>query len=166
MPSSPSAALLEGELDAIIEDVALTIPSSTNLFYEETSTNNEFDLLFSQPVEQSIIKDDSSIENSMSQMSFLECPVCDEQFNAPTVLENHVFEHSTWIDEDQNQNSKSTLAYDDSPSNYIDLLDETPITPLECKQCTVKFSSNASLNMHKKMSMCSLIVFLINFIEE
>jgi hypothetical protein len=148
LSNSPSAALLEGELDAIIEDVSLSIPTSRNLFYEEVSTPNEFDLLFSQPVEQNTIvnaniKEDYSIENSMSQMSLLECPVCDEQFDAPTVLENHVFEHSTWIDEN-----------DDSSSSYTDLIDEPLSTvPLECKQCTVRFTSNASLNMHKKMSM-------------
>jgi hypothetical protein len=163
MPNSPSAALLEGELDAIIEDVALTIPTSTNLFYEETPTNNEFDLLFSQPVEQNAmmntIKDDYSIENSMSQMSLLECPVCDEQFDAPTILENHVFEHSTWIDENQTQNFKSGLSYDDSSSSYTDLLDETSTIPLECKQCTVTFASNASFTMHKKMIHCLNPVF-------
>ena len=99
------------------------------------------------------IKDDYSIENSMSQMSLLECPVCDEQFDAPTVLENHVFEHSTWVDENQTSNIKPGLSYDDSSSSFTDLLDETPTVPLECEQCTVTFTSNASLNMHKKMSM-------------
>ena len=51
-------------------------------------------------------------------MSILECPVCDEQFEAPTILENHVFEHSTWIDENENTNTtyKSGLSFDDSSS--------------------------------------------------
>jgi hypothetical protein len=127
----------------------------------ETSSTNEFDLLFSQPVEQNILNDEiinsnpteySSLENGMSQMSLLECPVCDEQFEAPIVLENHVFEHSTWIDENENTNFRSGLSLDDSSSSYTDLLDEQSTIPLECKQCTVSFASNASLNIHKKMS--------------
>jgi hypothetical protein len=85
-------------------------------------------------------------------MSLLECPVCDEQFDASTVLENHVFEHSTWIDENENTTLKSGLTFDDSSSSYTDLLDEQLTIPLECKQCTVTFASNASLNIHKKMS--------------
>jgi len=138
----------------------LNISPSSNLFYEQVPSTNEFDLLFSQPVEEDTIinsnvcniKEDFSIENGMSQMSLLECPVCDEQFDAPTILENHVFEHSTWIDEHENINSKSGLNYDDSSSSYTDLFDEPPPIPLECKQCTVTFASNASLNMHKKIS--------------
>ena len=97
------------------------------------------------------------IENGISQISLLECPVCDEQFDAPTVLENHVFEHSTWIDLDENTSSKPPgLSFDDSSSSYTELLDEQPTIPLECKQCTVTFASNASLNIHKKMSMFCL----------
>ncbi|CAF4022247.1 unnamed protein product [Rotaria sp. Silwood2] len=168
LSNSPSSTLLERELDAIIQDVSLTISSTPNLFYEpihtEVSSTNEFDLLFSQPVEQDTIDNEiintnvsdptetSCIENGMSQMSLLECPVCDEQFDAPIILENHVFEHSTWIDENENTSSKLGLPVDDSSSSYTDVLDEQSNTPLECKQCTVTFASNASLNVHKKMS--------------
>jgi len=153
----------------------LNIPTSSNLFYEEVPPTNEFDLLFSQPVEEDTIidetinsnncdiKEDFSIENGMSQMSLLECPVCDEQFDAPTILENHVFEHSTWIDE--NENSKSGLNFDDSSSSYTDLFDEPPPVSLECKQCTVTFASNASLNMHKKMSKIIYFYFFIKSIR-
>ncbi|CAF5194304.1 unnamed protein product, partial [Rotaria magnacalcarata] len=99
LSNSPSSALLESELAAIIEDVSLTISSTSNLFYEplntEVPTANDFDLLFSEPVEQdaannelvktniSDVTNSSCIENSMSQLSLLECPVCDEQFEAP-----------------------------------------------------------------------------------
>ncbi|CAF4857685.1 unnamed protein product, partial [Rotaria magnacalcarata] len=81
------------------EDVSLTISSTSNLFYEplntEVPTANDFDLLFSEPVEQDAVNNElvktnisdvtnsSCIENSMSQLSLLECPVCDEQFEAP-----------------------------------------------------------------------------------
>lgn len=159
--TSPSTALLEGELDAIIQDVSLTIPASTNLFYTDVPPTNEFDLLFSQPVEQTPTitqnlidhKNDLSIETSMSQMSLLECPVCDEQFEAPTILEDHVFEHSTFINDNESIQPKPGVTYDDSSSSYTDLLDETSTSTLECKQCTVTFTSNASLSIHKKMSM-------------
>jgi hypothetical protein len=166
--TSPSTALLEGELDAIIQDVSLTMPTSSNLFYEEVSTTNEFDLLFSQPVQSdsniSERKEDFSIENGMSEMSLLECPVCDEQFDAPTILENHVFEHSTWMDGDENTNTKPGLSFDDSSSSYIDLFDEPSTISLECKQCTIAFASNASLNMHKKMSKHKILLFLLNLL--
>ncbi len=179
LSNSSSTTLLEGELDAIIQDVSLNIPTSSNLFDEEVQSANAFDLLFSQPVQQGNIinetinsyvndnKEDFSIENGMSQMSLLECPVCDEQFDAPIILENHVFEHSTWIDENENSNSKSGLFFDDSSSSYTDLFDEPPIIPLECKQCTVTFASNASLNMHKKMSKDFIDVFVfLNLISD
>jgi hypothetical protein len=125
-----------------------------------------FDLLFSQPIEPEAmnsnipdIKEDFSIENGMSQMNLLECPVCDEQFEAPTILENHVFEHSTWIDDNENTNSNSGLPFDDDSSSYTDLFDEPSTVPLECKQCTGTFTSSASLNMHKKMMHCLHPVF-------
>ena len=161
LPTSPSTALLEGELDAIIQDVSLTIPPTTNLFYTDGSNTNEFDLLFSQPVEQTptmtqnIVDNngDVSIENSMSQMSLLECPVCDEQFEAPTILEDHVFEHSTFINDNECTNPKPGVTFEDSSSSYTDLFEETSTSTLECKQCTVTFTSNASLSIHKKMSM-------------
>ncbi|CAF1132149.1 unnamed protein product [Adineta ricciae] len=177
LPNNPPTNLLERELDAIIEDVSLSIPSNSNLFYptmqHEIPSTNEFDLLFSQPVEQTPTDTEStlnplvsapteycSIENSLSQMSLLECPVCDEQFDAPVVLENHVFEHSTWIDDNENLNSKGiSSSLDDSSSSYTDLLDEHAVQPLECKQCTVTFASNASLNIHKKMIHCLNPVF-------
>ena len=149
----PSLTLLNNELEAIIRDVDLSTPSTTNLFYEsnltETVSPNDFDLLFTSPVEQipSSCTASNTLEHDISQMSLLECPVCDEQFDAPTVLETHVFEHSTWID-----GNDPNLAVDESSSSYIDLLDEPPTTPLECKQCTVSFTSNGSLNIHKKMS--------------
>lgn len=123
-PSSPSTTLLCSELDAIIRDVDLTLPPTTT-----TADSTAFDELF--------LPENQTLETGLSQMSLLECPVCDEQFDAPIVLENHVFEHST---------------VDDSSSSYVDLLDEPPVPPLECKQCTVTFTSNASLNMHKKIS--------------
>lgn len=176
LPNSPSTGLLERELDAIIQDVSLNIPSTTstvptsgNLYYEESPTTNEFDLLFSQPVEQDPVlnetintniynrADEYSIENGIAQMSLLECPVCDEQFDAPTILENHVFEHSTWVDECENHNLKNGLIGDDSSSSYIDLFDDSPTTPLECEQCTFTFTSNTSLNIHKKMG---IIIFV------
>lgn len=157
---------LQGELDAIIQDVSMTIPRSTNMYYEQpsvevqpppstiatTNVDNNFDLLFSQPVQQDT-RDNLSIENGISQMNLLECPVCDEHFDAPTVLENHVFEHSTWADEDSN------LHNEESSSSYTDLIDEPPSIPLECKQCTVTFSSNASLHMHKRMIHCLNPIF-------
>ncbi|CAF1413781.1 unnamed protein product [Adineta steineri] len=172
----PSSDILEHELDAIIEDVSLCIPQTTSLYYHpldsDIQSTNEFDLLFSQPVEHNTINNEilnsnvssnpteyAKIENDISQMSLLECPVCDEQFDAPIILENHVFEHSTWIDEDDNTNSKLGLSFDDSSSSYTDLLDEQSTKPLECKQCTVTFASNASLNIHKKMIHCLNPVF-------
>ncbi|CAF0810390.1 unnamed protein product [Rotaria sordida] len=175
LSNNSSSILLEKELDAIIQDVSLTISSTPNFFDEsihtEVSPTNEFDLLFSQPVEQNTIHNEiintnvsnptesSFIENGISQMSLLECPVCDEQFDAPIILENHVFEHSTWIDENESTNSKLGLPFDDSSSSYTDLLDEQSNIPLECKQCTVTFASNASLNIHKKMIHCLQPVF-------
>lgn len=174
LSNNQSSTLLTGELDAIIQDVSLAIPSTTILFYEpiqtEVPSTNEFDLLFSQPVEQNVETinsnisnptEYSSIENGISQINLLECPVCDEQFDAPIVLENHVFEHSTWIDENDNTNFKSGLSLDDSSSSYTDLLDEQPTVPFECKQCTVTFASNASLNIHKKMSKITLYLYSI-----
>ena len=168
--NSPSTALLEGELDAIIQDVSLTMPPTTNLFYSDGPTTNEFDLLFSQPVEQNLpmhsnichtMKSEATIENSMSQMSLLECPVCDEQFDAPTILENHVFEHSTWINESESDYCKTSVIHEDSSSSYTDLLDEPSSTStLQCQQCTVTFTSNASLTVHKKMSMFQCEFFL------
>ena len=155
---SPSLILLNNELEAIIQDVDLSLPSTSNLFYEsnptETASPNDFDLLFTSPVEQipNSCLASSTLEQDISQMSLLECPVCDEQFDASNVLENHVFEHSTWIDDNDPNSVKTNLAVDESSSSYIDLLDEPPTTPLECKQCTVSFTSNASLNIHKKMS--------------
>lgn len=132
-PSSPSTTLLCSELDEIIRDVDLT-SAETNPFYPPTTNADAFDELFAPTVTETA---NQTLENELSQMSLLECPVCDEQFDAPIVLENHVFEHST---------------VDDSSSSYVDLLDEQPpATPLECKQCTVTFTSNASLNIHKKI---------------
>ena len=179
LTNSPSSALLEKELDAIMQDVSLTISPTSNLFYESFNTNvsmtNEFDPLFSQPVEQGTVnneiinatvsesKEHSSIENDVSQINPLECPVCDEQFDAPTILENHIFEHSTWIDESENSiNSKTDLPCDESLSSYMDLIDEQSMTPLKCKRCTVTFASNASLNMHKKMSR--IIFYFLFFV--
>ena len=164
-PTSVSSSLLTSEMDAIIQDVCLPISPTANIFYEATHSDmtptNDFDLLFSSPVEQlgarnesimSSAADSQLLENGISQLSFLECPVCDEQFDAPSVLENHVFEHSTWIDESEGINIKPSVSLDDSSSSYTDLLDDLPTTPLVCKQCTVTFMSKASLSMHKQTS--------------
>ena len=134
-PSSPSAALLCSELDAILRDVDTTTTTETEVFYPPNNSNS-FDELF--PSTTTNENENQTLETNLSQMSLLECPVCDEQFDAPIVLENHVFEHST---------------VDDSSSSYVDILDEqqTAQTSLECKQCTVTFTSNASLNIHKKI---------------
>jgi len=157
-----TADLLQGELDSIIHDVSMAIPSSTDLFYDQSTQVQEqqqqqqptFDLLFSQQPVQEDKHEDLTIENSMSQMNPLECPVCDEHFDAPTVLEDHVFEHSTWVNEDSNFNNE------ESSSSYTDLLEEPSSVPLECKQCTVTFSSNASFTMHKRMSTnISIVLF-------
>lgn len=120
----------------------------TVAIHNEIMTNNTS----SDPIEY------SSIETSMSQMSLLECPVCDEQFDAPTVLESHIFEHSTCIDDHDNTNCKLGISFDDSSSSYTDLVDEPFITPFECKKCTVTFATNASLNMHKKMSKIIIVL--------
>ena len=148
-----------GEIESFIENVDTSnTEEPSELFYStvtmERTPSNEFDLLFTTPVEQMTINtnENSSLELDISQMSLLECPVCDEQFDAPTVLENHVFEHSTWIEENATKNVKQVPTFEDSASSYTDLLDEPPTTPLECKQCTVTFTSNASLNVHKRMS--------------
>lgn len=181
LTNTTSTDLLERELNAIIEDVSLNVPppprrttTAENLLCDNVSTTNEFDLLFSEPVEQhSVLNEpntynpveDLSIEHGISQISILECPVCDEQFEAPTILENHVFEHSTWIDENDNLNSTNVLNMDESSSSYIDLFDEQPTTPIECEQCTITFQSNASLKMHKKMGK-EKNVFLFIFSSE
>lgn len=165
LTNSPSSTLLERELDAIIEDVSLTMSTAPEFFYEninpDVPTTNEFDLLLPESVEQNPVDNEmiesSMIEDKMSQMSLLECPVCDEQFDAPKVLEDHVFEHSTWVEDDENLNSKTGLPFDDSSSSYIDMIDEPSTTYLECKQCTVRFNSNASLSIHKKMSKISSV---------
>jgi hypothetical protein len=161
--SCPLTALLSGELETIIEDISTNVPSTSDSLYEPNPSTTEFDLLFPSSVEQVNNNNETtdrntsdstkylSIENGMSEMNILECPVCDEQFEAPIILENHVFEHSTWVVKDENINSKVGSSFDDSSSSYIDLIDE----PLECKQCTVTFASNASLNIHKKM--CKII---------
>lgn len=168
--TNPTTALLVDEIDSFIEDVDLSLPTTTtviettpttdgsNLFYATNNTENgppnDFDILFTTPVEQMTanVNENTSLEKEISQMSLLECPVCDEQFDAPTVLEHHVFEHSTWIDEDDKNNVQQPPTYEDSASSYIDLVDDSQKSPLECKQCTVTFTSNASLNIHKRMS--------------
>jgi hypothetical protein len=130
---------------------------------ESDTSTTEFDSLFPTSSEQVTTSEETvdrsisdstnylSIENVMSEMNIFECPVCDEQFEAPTMLENHVLEHSTWLPKDENTSSKPDLSINDSSLSYTDLVDE----PLECKQCTVTFTSNASLNMHKRM--CKII---------
>ena len=69
-------------------------------------------------------------------MNICECPVCDEQFELQTILEDHVFKHSTWIRQDENTSSKS---------GHKEIIDESS----QCKQRAVTFASNASLNIHK-----------------
>lgn len=152
--TTESTTLLTDELDAIIQDVDLMLPETADLFNPsvpaESISSNDFEDLFAPTNVNET--EHLSLENGLSQMSLLECPVCDEQFDAPTILENHVFEHSTVIDEHDSTNNKSNFPVDESSSSYVDLLDEPVSSPLECKQCTVTFTSNASLNIHKKLS--------------
>ncbi|UJR12751.1 hypothetical protein I4U23_016925 [Adineta vaga] len=74
--------------------------------------------------------DHSSNENTISE---IECLICDQQFESQTILENHIYEHAIYIRKDENINSKSI--HNES---------------LECKQCSLTFSSKASLNIHNK----------------
>ncbi|CAF4284914.1 unnamed protein product, partial [Rotaria sordida] len=112
--SCPLSTLVSGELETFIDDISPNLPSTSDSLYESNPSGTEIDLLSPTSVEQVITSNEtvdrnisdsinySSIENGMSEMNILECPVCDEQFEAPTVLENHVFEHSTWIPKDDN----------------------------------------------------------------
>ncbi|CAF1338979.1 unnamed protein product [Rotaria sordida] len=157
--SCPLSTLVSGELETFIDDISPNLPSTSDSLYESNPSGTEIDLLSPTSVEQVITSNEtvdrnisdsinySSIENGMSEMNILECPVCDEQFEAPTVLENHVFEHSTWIPKDDNTSTKSGLSINYASSSYNDVIDGS----LECKQCAVTFDSNASLSIHKKM---------------
>lgn len=112
--------------------------SNSELFHENPS--NEFDLLFSSPVDQIVINHETmsnseitSTTMSSSSMTSAECPVCDQRCDGDITLENHIFEHS--------------FCLDDEPSTSL----------LECKQCTITFTSNANLSLHKKLSQWKFI---------
>lgn len=115
--------------DAIIKENS----SNSELLHENPS--NEFDLLFSSPVDQIVINHEtmsnseitSTTMSSSSSVILAECPVCDQRCDGDITLENHIFEHS--------------FCLDDEPSTSL----------LECKQCTITFTSNANLTLHKKL---------------
>ena len=74
-PTSVSSSLLASELDAIIQDVCLPISPTANIFYEATHSDmtptNDFDLLFSSPVEQLHARNES-IMSSAADSQILE----------------------------------------------------------------------------------------------
>lgn len=162
--SCPLTALLSADLETLGEDISSSLPPTSDTVYESNPSGTEINLLSPAPAEQPSTSDEiihgnisdstnySSFNNGTSEINLHLCPVCDGQFESQSILEDHVFEHSTRTREDENISIKPGLSIDAISSSYIDVTDQT----LECKRCAVTFPSNASLSIHKKM--CKIIL--------
>ncbi|CAF1040762.1 unnamed protein product [Adineta ricciae] len=127
--SCPLTAFLSADLETLVDDITSDLPLTSveqMIVINETMDTN---------VSASLSR--SSNEDSVSEATF-DCPVCDRQFELQNALENHIFEHSIWIRNDENTNASFM---------YNIIIN----APLECKQCALTFASNTSLHIHEKM---------------
>lgn len=124
--SCPLSTLHSADIETLVEDISSNLLSPSNSASAEPVISDTTNYL--------------PVENGVSEITIHNCPVCDKQFDLQTILENHLFEHSICLREDENIGLNS----DRSTGEDID-------ESLECKQCALTFTSQASFIIHKKM---------------